>query len=144
MKKRKQVSVDELKELLEAKGIQPSYQRLRILKHLSETSDHPSVDLIYKALVKEIPTLSRTTVYNTLNTLVQKKIVEALRISEGELRYDFAESPHSHFICRQCDTVYDIKVLPECLTKDFIEGHKVENAHVYLSGMCKYCLQVKG
>lgn len=137
------MTVDELKKLLEARGVKSSYQRLRILQYLAEKDGHPSVDTIFKALVKEIPTLSRTTVYNTLNLLVQEKIVDALRITEGELRYDFSESNHSHFSCSRCKTVYDIEIRPECLWQEFIEGHKVESAHIYLSGTCKYCLQVK-
>ncbi len=47
-------------------GIKPSYQRIKIYEYIFNNNIHPTVDNIYKKLLKEIPTLSKTTVYNTL------------------------------------------------------------------------------
>ena len=60
------LSLDELREHLKKEGIQPSYHRLKILEYLQAYRTHPTVDIIYKNLSKEIKTLSKTTVYNTL------------------------------------------------------------------------------
>ena len=55
----------ELMEKLLLKDIKPSYQRLRIFQYLLSHRTHPTVDEIHHALVAEMPTLSKTTVYNT-------------------------------------------------------------------------------
>ena len=47
------------------KGIRPSVQRLAILDYLIKHPTHPNIEDVYKALENKVPTLSRTTVYNT-------------------------------------------------------------------------------
>ena len=51
------------------KGIRPSVQRLAILDYLIKHPTHPNIEDVYKALENKVPTLSRTTVYNTLRML---------------------------------------------------------------------------
>jgi len=48
------------------KDIKPSYQRIKIFEYLYHEMNHPTADVIFKNLVNDIPTLSKTTVYNTL------------------------------------------------------------------------------
>ena len=48
-------------------GIKPSLQRLAVMKYLMQYHTHPTVDEIYAALHSSIPTLSKTTIYNTLS-----------------------------------------------------------------------------
>ncbi len=141
MKTAKKNSRDRLQKLLEMKGVRPSFQRLRILEILAGTTSHPSVDDIYQELLNEIPTLSRTTVYNTLNLMVEKKLVLALSMSDAGMRYDFNTVPHTHFFCNSCNRVIDLETeLPEFLLRDSVDGHKIEDTHIYLNGTCKYCL----
>ena len=137
----KKVSRQRLQKLLEMKGVRPSFQRLRILEILAGTTSHPSVDDIYQELLSEIPTLSRTTVYNTLNLMVEKKLVLALSMSDAGMRYDFNTAPHTHFFCNLCSRVIDVDTeLPESLLRESVDGHKIDDTHIYLNGTCKYCL----
>ncbi|HPK44931.1 MAG TPA: transcriptional repressor, partial [Spirochaetota bacterium] len=64
--------MEQYKHYLESKGISPSYQRLKILEYLDQNRSHPTVDEIYSALLPLIPTLSKTTVYNTVSLFVQQ------------------------------------------------------------------------
>ena len=61
--------IENIEKYLRDHNISPSYQRKRIFEYMYENRNHPNVNQIYEALVKEIPTLSKTTVYNTLNLL---------------------------------------------------------------------------
>ena len=56
---------------LKKSGVKPSLQRIAILDYLLSHATHPAVDEIYETLVKDIPTLSRTTVYNTLHLFAE-------------------------------------------------------------------------
>ena len=94
--------MEKLSAYLEEEGIRSSYQRLKILEYLQAHRTHPTVDIIYKNLSKEIPTLSKTTVYNTLKLFVSKGIVQELTIEEKEVRYDADTKPHAHFKCIEC------------------------------------------
>ena len=62
--------VENVSEYLKGNGIKPSVQRMRIFQYLLDHHTHPTVDDIFKNLSPEMPTLSKTTVYNTLNILL--------------------------------------------------------------------------
>lgn len=133
------VTVHSVKKLLEHKGVKPSYQRLSILKYLMENMNHPSVDRIFISLSQEIPTLSKMTVYNTLNLLQSKGIVSAIKIRENEVIYDFITKPHAHFECSNCGSIIDIEIDNEILTLSEIDNHKISEAQIHLKGVCKNC-----
>ena len=59
-------------QYLSVHGIKPSVQRIAIMEYLFKHHTHPTVDEIYTELLPQIPTLSKTTVYNTLKLFVQQ------------------------------------------------------------------------
>lgn len=128
-------------DILLAHQIKPSVQRLAIMEYLMAHMTHPNVEEIYAALSPSMPTLSKTTVYNTLKTLVDHGAVRMLSIDERHTCYDYRTDPHAHFLCRQCGKVYDLPfdtshqqlVPPDTL------GHEVEEVHYYFRGLCKQC-----
>ena len=67
-------------ERLQGHNIKPSVQRIAIMKYLMEHRTHPTVDEIYTALSPTIPTLSKTTVYNTLKILSEQGAAQTLTI----------------------------------------------------------------
>lgn len=62
--------------------IKPSVQRIAIMDYLLKHKTHPCIDEIYTTLCKEIPTLSKTTVYNTLKLFVEQGAAKMLTIDE--------------------------------------------------------------
>ena len=81
--------------------VKSSVQRLAIITYLHEHRTHPTVDDIYAGLIEQMPTLSKTTVYNTLNLFYQQGAVLALTIDDKNVRYDIDTSDHAHFKCLQ-------------------------------------------
>ena len=61
-------------------GIRPSMQRLSIMDYLLKHATHPTIDDIYKDLLPSIPTLSRTTLYNTLRLFAETNAAQLLTI----------------------------------------------------------------
>ena len=61
--------MDSVYNKLIALGIRPSIQRVAIMKYLATHHTHPTVEEVFIALKKQLPTVSRTTVYNTLRML---------------------------------------------------------------------------
>lgn len=131
----------DFKGLLNEHGIPPSLQRIKILEYLHNFKTHPTADMVYQALVEEMPTLSKTTVYNTLKAFTEKGILVALSLFENEVRYEYDTTPHIHFKCNKCEKIYDISQTYECLKNEEIEGHKVLEHHINLKGICKTCLE---
>lgn len=69
-------------------NIKPSVQRIAIMDYLLAHKTHPSIDEIYLALCKDIPTLSKTTVYNTLKLFVEHGAALMLTIDEKNACFD--------------------------------------------------------
>ncbi len=128
-------------EVLKEYDIAPSIQRIKILEYLRNYKTHPTADMIYQALADEIPTLSKTTVYNTLKTFTEKGILVALSLFENEVRYEYNTEPHIHFKCLKCNKIYDLDKTFDCYDNNVIDGHKVTEHHVNLKGVCKTCLE---
>ena len=53
-------------ERLQSHSIKPSVQRIAIMQYLMDYHTHPTVDEIYTALAPGMPTLSKTTLKNTM------------------------------------------------------------------------------
>ena len=87
---------------LQTHNIKPSVQRIAIMNYLMEHHTHPTVDEIYTALSPSIPTLSKTTVYNTLKLLSEQGAAQTLTIDERNTCYDADTNPHAHFLCKRC------------------------------------------
>jgi len=132
-------SINALKGHLLGEGINPSFQRLKIYKYIKESKAHPTVDQMFNELSREIPTLSKTTIYNTLNLFQEKGLVAELTIESKEVRYDGDTKPHAHFKCSRCGRVYDVAFsLPDMANA--ASGHRVDEYHLYLRGTCRACL----
>ena len=130
---------NEIKNILVEKGIKPSLHRLKVLEYLIENRNHPTVDLIYKDISADIPTLSKTTVYNTLKTFQDGGVVQAVTIEDNEVRYDAYTDRHAHFKCTKCGQLYDIEMDTKVLHLKSIGGHMVKESHLYYKGICNSC-----
>lgn len=131
-----------LKARLESRGLKPTFQRLTVLEYLQKHKhQHPTAEMIFEALINTIPTISITTIYNTLSAFLEKRIISAETITGTEIRYDFALTPHHHFLCMQCGKIYDIAI--ECPLgndkKSTIDGHHILEVHGYFKGVCREC-----
>lgn len=128
---------------LQNHNIKPSVQRIAIMNYLMEHRTHPTVDEIYTALSPSIPTLSKTTVYNTLKLLSERGAAQTLTIDERNTCYDADTTPHGHFLCKRCGKIYDLQCsmhLKQVIEMD-IEGHQIQEVHYYYKGICKHCIE---
>ncbi|MFH1826256.1 MAG: Fur family transcriptional regulator [bacterium] len=128
-----------LQDRLKEKEIRPSHHRLKILECLEGRCDHPNVDMLYDCLKEKFPTISKTTIYNTLKVFVDKGVVSGLTIAGNELRYDADITQHAHLMCKSCGRIFDIKDFKCPNIKSEIAGHKIDEAKLYLMGTCKNC-----
>lgn len=136
-------TIENLSNELKSRGIRPSYQRLKVLEYLDCNRCHPTVDMIYSRLIGEIPTLSKTTIYNTLSQFVEAGIVRPLTIEGNEVRYDINVLDHGHFRCESCGEVYDFDIDVGSLTAHGLEGFHIKDKNVYFSGLCHPCQNKK-
>ncbi len=133
------MDIKEIEGFLKFNKIKPSHHRLKIYEYLVKSKNHPTADLLYRELVNEIPTLSKTTVYNTLNLFVEKGAAQLITIDESENRYDADMSIHGHFKCKDCGKVFDFPLNFAAIDMGGLQNFQVEENHIYLKGLCNEC-----
>ena len=128
-----------LRELLAKHNIRVSHQRLLILDYLIMHPTHPTADKIYKDLKKIDPVISQATVYNTLNLLVEHKLVKELDFNMSSKRYEFKKTNHGHFICESCGLIEDLDV-DDLEYPEELSDYEIDNVEVIYRGICPVCL----
>lgn len=131
---------DQAMKRLQDVGIQPSYQRVKVLEYLMRDSDHPTADQIYRNLHEETPTLSKATVYNTLRLFEEKKLVSTMSADRVETRYDLLMTGHGHFVCQRCEKIYNFPYTFNDQYRD-LEGFQITTEEIVVKGVCKDCLE---
>ena len=109
-------------EQLATAGIQPSSQRVAVAKYVLSTDDHPSADQVFAKVKGDLPVLSRATVYNTLNLVVEKGLLRQHVLAEGRVVFDPNVEPHHHFVDDKSGAIVDIPW-------DAIDVRRVEDLH---------------
>ncbi len=126
-------------ERLRALGLTPTIQRLAILEYLEGTTAHPTADQVLAHVQRRFPTMSRATVYNTLDALTKAGGILRITLEPTVARYDADVGPHVHFQCRICGTVYDITTDQKLSLDECVDGHHVESTRTYAYGVCSAC-----
>jgi Fe2+ or Zn2+ uptake regulation protein len=100
-------------------------------------------DRIYNDLQKEVPTLSKTTIYNTLDTLKNAGLVKVVNIEDNEVRYDSITEDHGHFKCESCERIFDFDINFNSFVTNGLSNFKINNKDVYFKGLCPNCVAKK-
>jgi len=135
----------EARERLMKCGVRPSAQRVAIMQYLLSHYTHPTIDEIYQSLCPLIPTLSRTTVYNTLRMFSEVGAAQMITINDHHVVYDGIITPHAHFVCRQCGKIkdfHDIQAVPTEHPRRMQEGCFIDEVQIYYKGVCPDCQQI--
>ena len=129
-------------EICKKANLKVTPQRQTIFNVLSETDDHPSVEMVYKKVKKIFPNISFDTVNRTLNTFVEIGIAFVVEGDAQVRRFDGGLDPHQHFKCIKCKRIFDFHwpgfdniERPEGLG----EGFEVLKTQIYFQGICKDC-----
>lgn len=140
-----QWNINKVKQYLIEKDIKPSVQRIAIMTYLLEHRTHPTVDDIFNELQEQIPTLSKTTIYNTLKLFVDKKAILSITIDEKMVHYDGYRQRHAHFLCLSCGKLADVPLDydVEFPKTEEMKGFTLEETQVYHKGYCNECLEAK-
>jgi len=89
-------------------GILPTAQRLAVAEYILHSEAHPTADQVWERVRVTSPTLSRATVYNTLNLFVNKGLIQRQVLREGTVVFDGMNDAHHHFIDEETGQIFDI------------------------------------
>ena len=125
--------------VLRAHGLRVTPQR-RVIWSVFASAEgaHLSADEVFRCARKELPELSRATVYNALGELVGAGLLGLVEGPAPQL-YDANVEPHHHFRCRHCRRLYDVEPAGVESLRLSKRGFTVERVRVLLEGTCPSC-----
>lgn len=134
-------------------GYRFTIPRRAILDVLSSTSKHLSAEDIYVAVHNDYPNVGLTTVYRTLELLVQMGVVFKSDFGDGRARYELSEGPkgedhHHHLVCNGCGRAIDytdfideevelLKKTEKALSKKY--NFEITDHLIQFYGVCDKC-----
>jgi Fur family transcriptional regulator, ferric uptake regulator len=131
-----------LEKKLTSRNIKPTAMRLLVLKQLVESSAAISL----KKLEEQFERVDRVTLYRTIKTFEEKRLIHAIEDGSGPVKYALCEEgcecepqdQHTHFHCTNCNETF-------CLTQSVIPetqiptGFKASSASMMYKGVCPNC-----
>lgn len=102
------VTREGLSELLSARGVFPTPQRLDIAEVVLAKPQHLSADQIIARMRRAGSRVSKATVYNTLNLFCERGLLKTVEVDPSRLFYDSTIEPHHHFFDVETGELVDI------------------------------------
>lgn len=98
------------KESMKEEGYRCTKERLTVLREIYESGSHLDADEIFVRLKKKEISISRATVYHTLDLLFKFHLVNKIDLGHKHTHYEksYGVDNHLHIICEQCDRVVEV------------------------------------
>jgi Fur family transcriptional regulator, peroxide stress response regulator len=129
---KKHIDTKQIQEILSAKNLRVTWQRIIIMKELLGRGDHPRAEDIFKKLKKDYPTLSLSTVYKTLDLFSKHALIKKINTSDESFHYDADSSFHHHLICTKSNTIRDYEDDKlASLILDYLAANPVQDFNIH-------------
>ena len=90
-------------------GARLTPQRLGIFRAVAATDEHPDAEIVFRRVRETMPDVSMDTVYRTLWTLVDLRVIGTMGPPREKTRFDADMKPHHHFVCTSCGAAFDFE-----------------------------------
>ncbi|MDD4923142.1 MAG: transcriptional repressor [Bacteroidales bacterium] len=134
--------MDSIEHILASRNIKPTAMRELVLKVLMAKTS--AINL--SELENEFDKADRITLYRTLKTFEEKKLIHTIDDGTGSIKYALCKAGcecepldlHVHFYCTKCNKTFcltDISIPDIPLPADF----SVESTNMVVKGLCSAC-----
>lgn len=115
-------------------------QRVLVYEALLESREHPTAENICDVVRKTNPNIAIGTIYNILDTFVDKGLINRVKTDREIMRYDAITENHHHLYdldSEKISDLYDLELstlIEDYLKRKNIPGFSIENIKLQISG----------
>lgn len=128
---------------LHSKKMRKTPERFAILDRVAATDEHFSIEDFYDGIESKGFHVSRATVYNTIQLLVDCGLVRCHRFGNSSSKYEFVEAgtSHHHLICTKCGRIREVKDpdIAKVLKAKRYSTFNTSYFSLYVYGICSRC-----
>lgn len=122
-------------------------ERYAILEHIYSTKGHFDMDSLYTSMTEANFRVSRATLYNTIELLLDCGLVVRHQFGANVSQYEraYGNENHDHLICLNCGEVKEHKngnLFTPAQQKQ-LQRFKVSYYSMYIYGICNKCMRAK-
>lgn len=137
-------TVDDVFDLVRARGGRATPSRRIILEILFETDSHLTAEELTTSVQRRAPDVHLSTIYRNLEELQKLGVIEHAHLGHGPATYLLASHAHAHFVCDQCGKRVEAR---DELFSDLARkakgqlGFTIDPHHFAILGRCAECSQ---
>lgn len=134
------MQAEQIRDKLTEKELKVTPQRLAVYDAVASTSSHPTAVEICEFTRQKHPNIATGTVYNILDTFVNKNLIKKVNAESRTMRYDVTTPKHHHLYCHDSDKIEDYfdKELDNLLKKHFakkkIKNFRIKDINLQITG----------
>ena len=121
-------------------GLRVTPQRHAILEAVYTLGNHPSAEHVIDYIRVRYPGIATGTVYNVLDVMVERGLVQRVKTDKDAMRYDGIMKRHHHMYCAKTERIEDYfdeeldELLQAYFRKKKLQDFKIEDIVLQIKG----------
>lgn len=133
--------VRKFSDYLDAHGMRRTTERYAILKRILDFNGHFTIEELQQSVDSDGFRVSRSTVYNTVELLIDAKMLRRHVFEGMQAQYERITIPHTHLICTTCGKVKEVRNtnFAAFMNARRFNAFNTDHYCLYVYGTCSTC-----
>ncbi len=133
--------VRKFNEFIDAHGLRRTTERYAILSHIMNINGHFTIEELQQLIDADGFRVSRSTLYNTVELLIEAKMLRRHVFEGMQAQYERITLPHTHLICTTCGRVKEVRDpnFAAFMNARRFNAFNTDHYSLYVYGTCSSC-----
>lgn len=133
--------VRKFNEYLDAHGMRHTTERYAILNRIQGINGHFTIEQLQQMIEGDGFRVSRSTIYNTVELLIEAKMLRRHVFENMQAQYERVTLPHTHLICTVCGKVKEVRDpnFAAFMNARRFNAFNADHYNLHVYGTCSTC-----